>query len=137
MQINPLGLIAALTAFLTIWIGHVSVRKVEFVSRTIKLPAMIFASLGILLELLSLSIVNRPSSIVFGITGITLLFDALELVRQQRRVRKGHAPANSENPRHVAILAEPNSHATTKDLLKREPTGQPAFTEHRTLTADQ
>jgi hypothetical protein len=121
MQLNSLGLVAALTAFLTIWFGHVAVRKIEFVSPTIWLPTVIFAAFGIGLEFLSLSTVARPLSAVFGIAGITLLFDALEFTRQQRRIRRGHAPANPKNPRHARILAEPNSHATTLDLLKREP----------------
>ena len=125
MEINTLGLTAALTAFLTIWFGHVAVRKVEFISPRIWLPTIIFTVLGIMAEVFSLSTVHRPLSTVFGILGITLLFDAFELTRQQKRIRKGHAPANPNNPRHAAILAEPNSHATTLDLLKREPTGKP------------
>ena len=125
MEINSLGLVAAVTAFLTIWAGHVAVRKIEFASPTIWLPTIIFTVLGIMAEVFSLSTVNRPLSTVFGILGITLLFDAFELTRQQKRIRKGHAPANPNNPRHVKILAEPNSRATTHDLLKREPTGKP------------
>ena len=125
MEINTLGLTAALTAFLAIWGGHVSVRKIEFISPTIWLPTIIFAALGIITEYFSLSTVHRPLSAALGILGITLLFDAFELTRQQKRIRKGHAPANPNNPRHAKILAEPNSHATTHDLLKREPTGKP------------
>lgn len=123
MEINPLGFVAAITAFLTIWFGHIAVRKIEFISPTIWLPTVVFTILGVLIETFSLTTINRPLSTVFGITGITLLFDAFELTRQQKRIRKGHAPANPNNPRHAKILAEPNSHATTKDLLKREPTG--------------
>jgi hypothetical protein len=59
-----------------------------------------------------------------GILGTTLLWDALELRRQERRVRKGHAPANPRNPRHARILAESPA-ATTLNLLKREPLGRP------------
>lgn len=125
MEINTLGLTAALTAFLAIWGGHVSVRKIEFISPTIWLPTIIFAALGIITEYFSLSTVHRPLSAALGILGITLLFDAFEFTRQQKRIRKGHAPANPNNPRHAKILAEPNSHATTHDLLKREPTGKP------------
>jgi hypothetical protein len=121
MEINTLGLVAAVTAFLTIWFGHVAVRKIEFISPTIWFPTIVFAAFGIAFEIFSLSTVHRPLSTVSGITGITLLFDALEFTRQQRRIRKGHAPANPNNPRHARILAEPNSHATTLDLLKREP----------------
>lgn len=121
MELNHLGLIAALTAFLSIWVGHVAVRKIEFISPTIWLPTMIFATFGVLIEIFSLTTVNRPLSTVYGIAGITLLWDGLEFTRQQNRVKKGHAPANPNNPRHVAILSEPNSQATTLDLLKREP----------------
>jgi Domain of unknown function (DUF4491) len=119
---NIIGLIAALTAFFSIWFGHVAVRKVEFLSPTIWLPTTIFAALGLFVEFLSLSMVNRPMSVLFGILGITLLFDALEFTRQQKRIIKGHAPANPNNLRHVKILAEYSS-ATTFDLLKRDPIG--------------
>lgn len=119
---NWIGLVAALTTFFSIWSGHVAVRKIEFVSPTIWIPTTIFAALGLIVEFISLSTVNRPLSTALGILGITLLFDALEFTRQQRRIRKGHAPANPNNPRHAKILAEHQS-ATTLDLLKREPIG--------------
>lgn len=125
MEINVLGMVAAATAFLTIWGGHVAVRKIEFLSPTIWIPSTIFAILGLTAEWLSLSTFDLRLSTVFGILGITLLFDAFELFRQQNRIKHGHAPANPNNPRHAAILANPNFHATTKDLLKHEPTGKP------------
>src|SRR5512135_662090 len=100
MPINPIGIAAALATFFGVWLGHVAVRKIEFISPTIWLPTTIFAALGLIVEFLSLSTVNRPLSTAFGILGITLLFDALEFTRQQRRVKKGHAPANPNNPRH-------------------------------------
>jgi hypothetical protein len=121
---NWIGLVAALTAFFSIWFGHVAVRKVEFFSPTIWVPITIFAAIGLVVEVLSLSMVNRPWSVALGILGITLLFDALEFTRQQRRVKKGHAPANPSNPRHAKILVE-HYPATTLDLLKHEPTGRP------------
>ena len=126
---NGLGLIAAITAFFSIWMGHVAVRKIEFASPTIGLPKMICIALGIALEYFSLITVNRSLSTVFGIVGITILFDAFELARQQKRIIKGHAPANPNNPRHAKILAEHKS-ATTLDLLKREPIG-------RSVSADE
>ena len=122
MEINPLGPVAALAAFFSIWFGHVAVRKIEFISPTIWLPTTIFATLGLIAEYLSLIIVHRPLSTVFGILGITLLFDALEFTRQQNRIKKGHAPANENNPRHAKILAEHPS-ATTADFLGRDPIG--------------
>lgn len=122
---NWIGLVAALAAFISIWVGHVAVRKIEFISPTIWLPTTIFALSGVVIEILSLSTADRPLSTVFGIAGVTLLWDALEFTRQQNRIKKGHAPANSNNPRHARILADSNFHSTTLDLLKREPIGKP------------
>lgn len=118
---NWLGLIAAATAFLSIWVGHVAVRKIEASSRTIWIPTLAAIVLGVLLEYLSLIVDNLLLKTAFGITGITLLWDALEFTRQQNRVKHGHAPANPNNPRHARILKEHPS-ATTVDLLNREPT---------------
>jgi len=121
---NTLGLIAAATAFFTIWGGHVAVRKVEAEAHDIKQPMFIAIALGLLAEYGALATSNLQHSIVLGILGITLLWDAFEIYRQQNRIKHGHAPANPNNPRHVKILAE-HSSATTLDLLKREPTGSP------------
>ena len=119
---NWIGLLAAATAFLSIWIGHVAVRKIEASSRTIWVPTVTAIALGISLEYLSLIVDNLLLKTAFGITGITLLWDALEFTRQQNRVKHGHAPANPNNLRHARILKEHPS-ATTVDLLDREPTG--------------
>lgn len=135
MTINPLGLIAAITAFLSIWFGHVAVRRIESVSPTVWLPTIVFIALSLFTEYYSLITDNRSLKITFGILGITLLWDALEIHRQQNRVKHGHAPANPNNPRHARFLAEPGSHATTVDLLKREPremqTGTPQTSTQR------
>lgn len=119
---NFIGLVAAITAFFSIWLGHQIIRKIEFISPTIWLPTTIFALFGILTEYLSLITNNRLQSTALGILGITFLWDTLEFTRQQNRVRKGHVPANPNNPRHAKILAG-HSSATTINLLKREPTG--------------
>jgi len=124
MEINPLGLTAAVTAFLSIWIGHVSVRKIEAKTVNLWKPMAIAIALGLALEYAALSIAHRPLSTVCGILGITLLWDAFEIKRQAHRIHKGYAPANPNNPRHAAILADPNSHAVTLDLLKRDPIGR-------------
>ena len=116
MTINLLGLTVALTAFLSIWGGHVAVRKIEFASPTIWLPTIVCIALGISIEYLSFVTRNTQLATAFGILGNTLLWDALEFTRQQRRVRKGHAPANPRNPRHEKIMAEYPS-ATTVDML--------------------
>jgi hypothetical protein len=125
---NLIGVVAALATFLSVWFGHVAVRKVEFISPTIWIPATLFATSGLFVEYLSLSTASRPLSTALGIFGITLLIDALQIPLQQKRVIKGHAPANPKNPRHAKILAEFPS-ATTQDPLKRDPIGQFPSTE--------
>jgi uncharacterized protein DUF4491 len=119
---NPIGLVAALAAFFSIWFGHVAVRKIEFISPTIWIPTTLFATFGLFTEYWSLTTSNRHLSSAFGILGITLLFDALEFTRQQNRIKKGHAPANPNNTRHAKIITEYSS-ATARDLLKRDPIG--------------
>ncbi len=123
MTVNITGLAATLATFLGIWVGHVSVRKVESTATTIWVPAVIYAALGIGCEVGAL-LSGQPSlEAALGILGITFLFDAFEMVRQQRRIVKGHAPANPQNPRHAKIMKEHGT-ATTVDLLKREPIGR-------------
>ncbi len=123
MTLNPLGLVAALTAFLSIWFGHVAVRKVEFNLPTLWVPATAFAVAGLAIELFSLKTSNFLLSTALGIFGITLLFDAFEFIRQQKRIIKGHAPANPDNPRHAQLMREYAS-VTSLDLLKRNPIGR-------------
>ena len=117
---NFVGVTAALAAFLGIWLGHVSVRIIERNAKTLLLPILATIALGLVLEVFSLSTVNRLLSTATGILGITVLWDALELIRQEKRIKRGHAPANPSNPRHARILAKYPA-ATTLDLLKREP----------------
>ncbi len=105
MAINAIGLVAGASAFLSIWMGHVMVRKVE--ARAVRLwqPMLVFFILGLALEIGAALSSNRILAMVLGIVGFSLLWDVLELKRQEKRIRKGHAPANLENPRHVALLA--------------------------------
>ena len=128
MSLQLIGLVAALSVFFGIWFGHVGVRKIESTSTTIFLPTLLAALLGLVLELWSLMTGNLYVSAATGILGITLLWDALEFIRQERRVKEGHAPANPANPRHARILAEYPA-ATTVDLLERDPVGHPVTPE--------
>lgn len=120
---NWIGLTAAAATFFGVWFGHVAVRKIEYAAKTIWKPAAIFVLVGLALEALSLTNADRLASTALGILGVTVLWDALELARQQKRVRSGHAPANPRNPRHAQIL-QTCPCATTLDLLKREPVGR-------------
>jgi hypothetical protein len=123
MDLNFIGIVAAVSAFLGIWLGHVSVRIIERNARKLWPPILIALTLGLILEIWSLITDYHLLSTALGILGITTLWDALEFVRQEKRVKKGHAPANPENPRHVQILANYPS-ATMLDLLKRDPFGR-------------
>jgi len=122
MELNYIGLTAGLTAFLGIWFGHLAVRKIDFISPSIWVPAILAFMLGFALEAAAIYSANLYVTTSLGILGMTLLWDAIEFPRQHRRVQSGRAPANPTNPRHARILAE-NSSATTIDWLKRNPTG--------------
>ena len=124
MELNHMGLVAAVSTFVGVWFGHVAVRKIESISPTIWLPTLAFAVIGIGFEWFSLSTSNLAYSIATGILGFTFLWDALEFTRQQKRIKKGHAPANPNNPRHARLMRE-HATATTLDLLKRDPIGKP------------
>lgn len=125
MDLNWLGLASAFATFIGVWVGHVSVRKIEREVSRIWIPAALALVFGLGLELASLLSRNLILSAVCGILGVTLLWDALELaVRQPNRVKHGHAPANPNNPRHAHILAT-HSDATTIDWLDRDPRGTP------------
>jgi hypothetical protein len=124
MELNTIGFIAAASTFLGVWFGHVAVRKIEAISPTIWLPTLVFAIIGIVLEWVSLSTSSILRSTLCGVLGITVLWDALEFTRQQNRIKKGHSPANPGNPRHARLMSEYSS-ATTLDLLKRDPIGEP------------
>lgn len=128
MSLQWIGLVAALSVFFGIWIGHVGVRTIESISSTIWLPTLLAVLAGLALELWSLLSGNSYVSAATGILGITLLWDALEFIRQERRVKEGHAPANPDNPRHARILSEFPT-ATTVDLLDRDPVGHPVTPE--------
>ena len=132
---NWIGGIAALATFLGIWIGHVTVRKVEYVAPDIRVPMIVAILIGLVLEIAALSSDSLYVSGACGIIGMTALFAALEFRRQYRRVKKGHAPANPHNPRHAKLLAE--GHATTIDWLKRDPVGHEVNTQEALELLDQ
>jgi hypothetical protein len=136
MHINWIGLAAAASTFVGVWLGHVSVRKIEREVERIWIPTLIAFILGIGLELASLWTDNLVLSTICGILGVTLLWDSLELgVRQPDRIKHGHAPANPHNSRHAKILAtHPN--ATTIDWLDRDPRGLPYASDELAITQE-
>jgi len=123
MTLNWIGVIAASATFLGVWIGHISVRKIEYLSPTIWVPSCAALLIGLFLEFGALLSKNHHLSAALGIFGITVLWDALEFWRQQNRVQKGHAPANPNNPRHARILHS-STLSTNFDWLDRNPIGR-------------
>jgi hypothetical protein len=129
MTSNMIGVVAAFATFLGVWIGHITVRKVEYRAPDLRIPMLTAVIIGLTLEFAALSSGSLSVSGACGILGMTALFDALEFRRQFKRVKQGHAPANPNNPRHAPLLIE--GKATTVDLLKREPLGQVAHLAER------
>jgi len=109
--------------FFGVWMGHVLVRKLEYKSSSIVLPSACFALIGISLVIGSFLHDSPIISATLGILGMTAVWDSVEFIRQQKRVIKGHAPANPNNPRHARILEQYPS-TVTIDLLKRDPIGR-------------
>lgn len=124
VNINLVGLAAALATFFGVWLGHVAVRKIERKTVNLWIPSCIALALGIGFEIGSFLNPSLIFSAMSGILGVTLLWDALEFFRQQKRIKQGCAPANPNNPRHAKILAE-YPDATTLDWLDRNPRGRP------------
>ena len=136
MELNLIGLASAIPTFFGVWLGHVSVRKIEREVERIWIPSTVSLLLGIGLELTSIWASSRNLSTICGIVGVTLLWDSLEFYRQERRITKGHAPANPNNPRHARILGAHPS-ATTFDWLARDPRGVPYSSDELNLMKER
>lgn len=78
------GPILALTTFATIGIGHVLVRRLH--ARFGTRPAIPFFILGSAVLILSTLMVKNVTSAVLGIIGITLVWDGIEIYRQEKRM---------------------------------------------------
>jgi hypothetical protein len=112
------GPVLAVTTFLTIWWGHVLVRIVHYYFG-MKLAPVIFVS-GLLLLLGSTQTGSDLLSAALGIVGLTLLWDAFELHRQELRVRQGHAPLNPSVHREAAGLLAASLNASLTEEERRE-----------------
>jgi hypothetical protein len=120
---NTLGIICAIATFGGVWLGHVTVRRIEFHAPILLPPILSTLGLGLAAEIAGVLLMDSSASAALGILGMTLLWDSFEFIRQEHRIRKGFAPANPNNPRHARILQESPA-ATTLDWLKREPRGR-------------
>lgn len=80
------GVVLALTTFATIGIGHVLVRRLH--ARFGTRPAIPFFIMGGIVLLVSLLTKPDLISSVLGITGITLVWDGIEIYRQEKRMQR-------------------------------------------------
>lgn len=92
MTLEWSGPVLSVTTVLTIAFGHAAVRKLNYCFGA--KPAPWVAAVGIAISAASLFAETTLISGVLGVVGITTLWDAVELVRQEKRVLKGHAPKN-------------------------------------------
>ena len=103
LELQFAGPVLAVVTFLTVWWGHVLVRIVHYHLGTKPAPAIFLA--GLLCLLGTTQTKENLVSAIFGIVGLTLMWDAFELHRQELRVRQGHAPLNPRVHREAAGLA--------------------------------
>lgn len=82
------GPVLALVTFATIGAGHVLVRRLH--ARYGTRPAVPLFILGGFLLTQSLLAQSNLLSGVLGVTAITVIWDGVEMFRQERRVRMGH-----------------------------------------------
>jgi hypothetical protein len=80
------GPILALVTFGTIAAGHVLVRRLQ--ARYGTRPALLLFILGGLVLAASLAVTGRLLSGVLGVTATTLVWDGVEIFRQEKRVRR-------------------------------------------------
>ncbi len=106
MELQFAGPILALVTFLTVWWGHVLVRITHYYFGTRLAPVLV--GLGLLTLLGSTQTRIDVVSAALGIVGVTLVWDAFELHRQEARVRLGHAPLNPRVHKKAAGLLATN-----------------------------
>ena len=86
MSLQWAGVVLAFVTFATIGIGHMLVRRLH--ARYGTRPAMPLFGLGLLVLALSLAAQSDLLSAVLGITAITLLWDGIEMYRQEKRMQR-------------------------------------------------
>ncbi len=96
MTVEWAGAVLAVVTVATIGLGHVMVRKANYLFGTIPAIPLFFLGAGILTASVFMS--SDLLSAVMGIVGVTTVWDGVEMLRQENRVRRGHAPENPRRP---------------------------------------
>ena len=96
MTVEWAGAVLAAVTVVTIGLGHSMVRKANYLFGTIPAIPLFFLGAGILTASVFMS--SDLLSAVMGIVGVTTVWDGIEMLRQENRVRRGHAPENPKRP---------------------------------------
>ena len=86
MSLQPAGVILAAVTFATIGAGHVLVRRLHACFGT--RPAFPLFALGLSVLYASTLVKANWLSGALGITAVTVLWDGVEMFRQERRARR-------------------------------------------------
>jgi Domain of unknown function (DUF4491) len=86
MNLQWAGIILAFVTLATIGIGHVLVRRLQ--ARYGTRPALPFFGAGLLVIVTSLAAQSDLLSGILGLTAITLLWDGIEIYRQEKRMQR-------------------------------------------------
>jgi hypothetical protein len=115
-SLNLIGIYLGVIVFLAIGAGHVLVRKIDYHFSNTWIVSLAFFIAGLVAVGLSFLVDSEILSGFLGVLGIIVFWDGIELIHQEKRVIKGHAPANPKNPRHQRILQKYPA-ATTNNPL--------------------
>lgn len=89
MDLQWAGPVLAIITFSTIGIGHVLVRRLH--ARFGTWPAIPLFASGVLVLAASMFTANNLLSGILGITAITLIWDGIEMYRQEKRMQEEHS----------------------------------------------
>lgn len=96
MTFNGIGVVTAIATFLSVWLGHVSVRKIEYHTPRLWVPMLIA---------LSLFVEAIWGSALLGVFGASIVWGATELRDQAVRAELGWYRFNP-NPKLQPPLAK-------------------------------
>ena len=85
MNLQWAGVFLAFVTFTTIGVGHVLVRRLH--ARYGTRPALPFFGAGLLVIAFSLATQSDLLSGILGLAAITLLWDGIEIYRQEKRMK--------------------------------------------------
>ncbi|MBN2341584.1 MAG: DUF4491 family protein [Deltaproteobacteria bacterium] len=96
MTLEWAGLVFAAATVVTIASGHHLVRKVNYHFGT--WPAIPLFVIGAAVFAASFLVSSDIVSGLLGIVGLTTLVDGVEVIKQEKRIARGHAPMNPNRP---------------------------------------